>query len=312
MHLMISHAGALGEAAAQARQTLQLPNLTALLGRLAPAAEAGSDEYALNTPQERAQAALWGWPELADGTLPLAAAQAEADGIATEGLAWACLSPLHLSVGSDQVTALDPQALALTEAESRAFLDSLAWLFPAAEGWRHAWGAPTRWYVAHEDFAGLPSASLERVIHRNVDPWMPEARRLRTLQNELQMALHRHPLNDAREARGALLLNSVWISGTGRALPRAATPDLVLDERLRAPLLAEDWAGWAEAWTALDAGPLAALLGQARAGAPVVLTLVGERRARRFEPGPPRGALARLWQRVTAPGADVGAVLEAL
>ena len=312
MHLMISHAGALGEAAAQARQTLQLPNLAALLGRLAPVAQWGSDEYALDTPQERALAALWGWPGLADGTLPLAAAAAAADGIEVGTAAWALPTPLHLSVGSDQVTALAPAALALDEAESRAFLDSLAWLFPAAEGWRHAWGAPTRWYLSHEDFAGLASASLERVIHRNLDPWMPEARRLRTLQNELQMALHRHALNEAREARGALALNSVWISGAGRALPRPATPDLALDERLREPLLSEDWATWAEAWAALDAGPVAALLARARAGEPVALTLCGERLARRFEPQAPRGALSRLWQRLSAPQADVAAVLEAL
>ncbi|QPF72976.1 hypothetical protein G8A07_08575 [Roseateles sp. DAIF2] len=310
MHLMISHASTLGEACAQAQQTLALPRLAALLGLLAPAGQQGSDEYALQTPQEQAQAALWGWPA-ESAALPLAAAQAEADGIATEGRCWALLSPLHMSVGSDQVTALNPDALALDEAESRDFFESLAWLFPADEGWHRAWGAPTRWYVAHEDLAGLACASLERVINRNVDPWMPEARRLRTLQNELQMALHRHPLGEAREARGALALNSVWISGAGRALPRAVTPELRLDERLREPLLAEDWTAWAEAWVALDAGPVAELLARAQAGEDVGLTLCGERLARRYRPRP-AGGLTRLWQRIAAPRADVHKTLESL
>ncbi|HEX2012583.1 MAG TPA: hypothetical protein VJN44_16775 [Roseateles sp.] len=312
MHLMISHASALGEACAQARQTLALPRLAALLGLLAPEAGHGGDEYSLHTPEERALAALWGWDAAPPSTpLPLAAVQAQADGIEVGAAAWALLSPLHLSVGSDQITALDPQALRLDEAESRAFFASLAWLFPAEEGWRSAWGAPTRWYVAHDSLDGLAGASLERVINRNVDPWMPEARRLRTLQNELQMALHRHPLNEAREARGVLALNSVWISGTGRARPRAAAPELQVEVRLREPLLGEDWAAWCEAWMALDAGPVAELLRRAQAGAAVTLTLCGERRAQSYRPRSATG-LSRLWQRIAAPQADVAKALEAL
>ncbi|WP_349743406.1 hypothetical protein [Roseateles cavernae] len=309
MHLMIPHASALGEAGRHAAQTLALPRLAALLGRLAPDSSLGSDEYSPHTPLELALAAHWGWTDAP--ALPFAAAQAADDGIAVEAKAWALLTPLHLSVGSDQITAFNPQALKLDEAESRAFFESLAWLFPADEGWTLAWGAPTRWYVAHESLADLQSASLERVINRNVDPWMPEARRLRSLQNELQMLLHRHALNEAREARGALMLNSVWISGCGRARPRAPQPDLLIDARLREPLINEDWAAWAEAWAQLDAGPVLELLQRAEAGQPVGLTLCGERFARRYRPQA-RSGLGQLWHRFAAPKGDVLATLEAL
>ncbi len=309
MHLMIPHASALGEAGRHAAQTLALPRLAALLGRLAPDSSLGSDEYSPHTPLELALAAQWGWA--ADTPLPFAAAQAADDGIAVEAKAWALLTPLHLSVGSDQITAFNPQALKLDEAESRAFFESLAWLFPADEGWTMAWGAPTRWYVAHESLADLPSASLERVINRNVDPWMPEARRLRSLQNELQMLLHRHALNEAREARGALMLNSVWISGCGRDRPRRPQPDLFIDARLREPLINEDWAAWAEAWAQLDAGPLRELLQRAEAGQPVELTLCGERFARHYRPQA-RSGLSQLWHKLAAPKGDVLAALEGL
>jgi len=310
MHLMIPHASALGEAAVHAARELALPQLAALLGLLSPGTRLGSDEFDPNTALEQALAAAWGWQAEA-GTLPTAAALAEDDGIAAGTSAWALLTPLHLSVGSDQVTALHPRALALTEAESRAFFESLAWLFPAEEGWRRAWGATERWYVAHDELAGLASASLERVINRNVAPWMPEARRLRTLQNELQMALHRHPLNEAREARGALPLNAAWLSGCGRAQARAATPALRLHPELREPLLDEDWAAWREAWAALDAGPVAELLRRARAGEAVALTLCGERHAQHYAPRQ-RGGLDRLWSRIAPPRGDVAAALEAL
>jgi hypothetical protein len=308
MHLMIPHASALGEAGAHATQTLALPRLAVLLGRLDNDSTAGSDEYSPHTPLEQALAAQWGWT---GALLPFAAAQAADDGIAVGQQAWALLTPLHLSVGSDQVTAFNPQALKLDEAESRAFFDSLHGLFPADEGWTLAWGAPTRWYVAHDSLADLQGASLERVINRNLDPWMPEARRLRSLQNELQMLLHRHALNEAREARGELALNSVWISGCGRAQPRPPRPDLVIDSRLREPLINEDWAAWAEAWAQLDAGPLQQLLQRAEAGQPVELTLSGERLARHYRPKL-RSGLSQLWHKLAAPKGDVNAVLESL
>jgi len=127
------------------------------------------------------------------------------------------------------------------------------------------------------------------------------------------MLLHGQALNEAREARGALALNSVWISGCGRAGPgeRALPADLQVDERLRAPLLAGDWAAWAEAWTALDAGPLAELLRRARAGEPLRLSLCGERHARSYGPRP-AGGLRALWQRLSPPRADTARALEAL
>jgi hypothetical protein len=309
MHLLIPYASALDEACAPALQTLNLPHLACLLGRLQSLQSLGGDEFAALTPHELALARAWGWQ---DGEHAFAAAQAEDDGIATESLAWALLTPLHLSVTSDQVTALHPELLALDEAESRAFFAALAPLFPAEEGWRTVWAAPTRWYVAHDSLAGLTSASLERVVNRNVDPWMPEPRLLRRLQNEMQMLLHREPLNAARETRGAHELNSVWISGCGRARPRRRDAAPQIDERLREPLLAGDWAAWREAWQALDAGPVKALLECQRASEPVRLTLAGERRAQRFAPASAGSALGRLWQRLAAPRVDVPAVLEAL
>jgi hypothetical protein len=74
-------------------------------------------------------------------------------------------------------------------------------------------------------FDGLPTASLDRVIGRNIDRWLPDtapARLLRRLQNEVQMVLHTHALNDEREAaRPMPTVNSVWLSGCGR-LPDGA------------------------------------------------------------------------------------------
>jgi hypothetical protein len=115
------------------------------------------------------------------------------------------------------------------------------------------------------------------------------------------MLLHTHPINDAREARGALPVNSFWLSGTG-VLPPALgnTAEPTVDDRLRTPLLREDWAAWADAWHALDATLLRDLDARAAAGETLSLTLCGERRAQRFDSRPrsPWRRLTQSWRRV--------------
>ncbi|MBS0440513.1 MAG: hypothetical protein JSR38_01070 [Proteobacteria bacterium] len=309
MHLLVPFASALSEAGRHTIRGLFLPNLERLLGRLQPGERHGSDEYSLTPPHEASLAAARGWQGGA-GALPFAAHAAHADGIEVLDLAWGQLTPVHWHVGRDEILLTDPDALQLEEAESRALLEAVRELFES-EGFALAWGAPLRWYAAHESFAELPTAALDRVVGRNVDRWLPagrEARLLRRLQNEVQMLLYAHPINEAREARGALPVNSFWLSGCGRWQESLAEP-VQIDERLRAPLLGEDWAAWAEAWRALDAGPLATLAAAAERGEPVTLTLAGERFAQRFE-NASGSWWARLRRRYSHPSA--ADVLEAL
>ncbi|MEJ6001947.1 hypothetical protein [Paucibacter soli] len=308
MHLMIPYASAVSDEARHCLRELALPNLCALLGRLTPAPELlGEDEYSPHTPQELALARLRGLP--AGTSLPTAAWLREQTK-ARDAQAWALLTPLHLSVGTDQVTALGPRLLALDEAESRAFFAALAPLFPSDEGWACEFLAPDQWLIAHPSLDALPCASLERVLDRSVSHWMPEARALRLLQNEIQLMLHGLPLNEAREARGALPLNSVWISGCGVGRGQVLPAELQQEFGLREPLLTADWSAWMEAWRALDAGPLAALL-RASATQPLRLTLCGERHARSWAGTPARG-WRKLRQALLPPNADAALTLEAL
>lgn len=302
MHLMIPFASS---AAAQNRQGLQepsLPHLERLLALLAPTQRTEGDEYSLSTPHECALAAALGLAG-GDGQLPWAARAAAQDGIATGDLAWGLLSPLHWHVGPDHITMGDPQALQLDEAVSRELMEALRPLFEG-DGWVLVWGAPTRWYVAHESLAELPTASLDRVIGRNPDLWMPdrpEAATLRRLMSEVQMLLYQHPINETREAAGLPAVNSIWLSGCGMRQPERQ-PEPVVVDGLRTPALQDDWAAWAEAWHAIDAGPLHDLLLRARRGESVQLTLSGERHAQRYE-NSQRSWLAGLAARLRRPSA---------
>ncbi len=309
MHLMIPFASALSESAIHALRDLSLPRLERYLGTASEAATLGTDEYSLTPPHERALAEAFGW-HAADGSLPWAAHAAALDGIETGDAAWGLLTPAHWHVGREQVSLADPRELHLSPQESRQFLDAIGDLFES-EGWTLAFGAADRWYAAHDSLDGLACASLDRVIGRNVDLWLaghPQARLVRRLQNEVQMLLYTHPLNDAREARGELPVNSFWLSGCGRAQPMPASAEVRIADDLREPALAGDWAAWAEAWHRVDEGPVADLLRAAPAEA-ATLTLSGERHARRFQP------VARsAWQRLTRAwrGGEPHAILESL
>ena len=293
MHLIVAFAAPLSEEGRAALSSLATPTLEGLLGRWRKTGRDRADEDALAMPHERALAAALGLAG-ADGCLPWAARLAGADGIDVDQQAWGLLTPVHWRVGSDGVHLADPAALALSEADSRSLCDTVRPLFDG-EGYTLAWGAPLRWYAAHASLQGLATASIDRAVGRNIGAWLPrqpEAKRIRRLQNGVQMLLHDHPLNAAREAAGALAVNSFWLSGCGPAQPQGAS-DARLDERLRGPALQGDWAAWSEAWRALDADAIAPLQAAAARGEPVRLTLCGERNAVELAP-----RARAWWQRV--------------
>lgn len=291
MHLMIPHASALDEAARHAFSGLNLPHLAAQLGRLTATDTWGSDEFSPLPPHHVALAALRGQAQ------PSAAAWRLDAG---PELAWALMTPVHLAVGTDGVDVLPPAALDLSESDAARLVATLRELWPEGEGWQWRLLDATRWAIGHATaLDGLQAASIERAAGRPIEPWLPESRVLRRWQNEAQMLLHGHGLNEEREARGQHAVNSVWIGDIGRSNGRAT--DIQVDDRLTAPLLDGDLAGWAEAWQRLDAGPLAKELES--------LTLCGERFARRFT-AQPLSFMDRLKRRFQTP--DVAAVMEGL
>ena len=317
MHLLVPFASDRSEACRHVLHDLALPNLERLLALLSPAGRDEGDAGSFSPPHERALADAWGWRG-GDGLLPFAAHAAAGDGIATGELAWAVLTPSHWQLGRDDVTLLDPTLLGLAEAESRALFASTGELL-ASEGFAVAWGANDRWYAARDDLQALATASLDRVIGRNVDRWLrapaddagAETRAtlslLRRLQSEAQLVFHGHAVNEAREERGELTANSFWLSGCGRRQPADADRTPQVAAGLRAPLLHADWAAWAEAWRALDGADIARLLALARSGEPVTLTLCGERSAVRYALVP-----RSLWLRLRAKTEAAHDVLAAL
>lgn len=256
-----------------------------------------ADAHTLSPPHERALARALSLADssTADGLIPWAARDAALHLPASTGKAWAWITPCHWAMGREHATLTDPAALGLQEGESRSLLAAMQPYFVDDGITLHYVPAlgPARWLAEGELFRHLPTASLDRVLGRNVDPWLPKqdkndanstARKMKLLQNEMQMLLYTHALNDERAARRQLPVNSFWLSGTG-ALAAAYTPGEApaAPRSLAQAVFADDWAAYAQAWAALDANEIAALLARQRAGEAVRLTLCGERGATTFE-----------------------------
>lgn len=288
-----------------------LPNLERLLARLTPTEPDNGSEESLSPPHERAMARALGLGA-PDGQIPLAALQAAALGLdAAAGSAWAFVTPCHWQMASAHVDMSDPDTLQLAEPESRALMAAMQPYFEE-DGMALYYVAPTTWLARGDWFHGLATASLDRVAGRRVDDWMPradQARGLRRLQNEMQMLLYTHAVNDARTRHGLAPVNSFWASGSGAWSAPVPTVALTTPRGLAEAARREDPAAWSAAWQQIDATDGAALLKALDQQRPVRLTLCGERNAHTFDSRPLgwRGSLGRWLKPVR-----VTSVLEAL
>lgn len=314
-HLLIPFAGRGSPACRAALSTLRLPNLEALLARLTLADTDTEDESTRSPPHERALARALGIPA-ADGCIPWAALEARQAGIATaddhEG--WGLVALCHWQVGIDDVVLGDPSAIEIDAAESAALLAATQPFFEEDGIALHPSPVPGRWLARAPIFDGLATASIDRAVGCPISQWSPlgdSAQPLRRLQNEMQMLLYTQRVNDDRAARGVPPINSFWLSGTG-ALKEDATPTApapTVSEALRVAALRDDGVGWAEAWQALDAEAVAALLADCTRGTEVTLTLCGDRGAQRYT-GQQRG-FAR-WAKSLFDRTRAASVLESL
>lgn len=265
---------------AQSQRTQVLTDAEPAEGRLAT----------YTPPHERVLAHAQGW-SLADGCLPWAALAASAQGHDV-AVAWAFVTLCNWHVSNGQVTLGDPAHLQIDATTDHALFQSMQTFFAEDGIVLHPYREGL-WLAQSPLFENLPTASLDRVIGRNVDPWLVEHAVLRRLQNEMQMLLYTHVVNEAR----SLTINSFWVHGAG-ALPKATTssachvPHAPCVAALRTAALQQDWMGWLDAWQAVDAEVIQPLLKIAQP--PTQLVLCGDRVTHVY-----RAAAPNWWQRLT-------------
>ena len=306
MHTIVMTEAAQGGPTPKATQDLKglLERWNPLMTRLTPGWALSEQTESLHTLAERALGRLvLGRPLDAqdDGRLPLAA-WADVRAGHDQSAPCARLTPFHGLVGSDRITLLPAQELRLREDESHALFAAVQPLY-ASEGVALEWRGPLEWRVQHPSLRHLPCASLHRAEGDSVQRWqgctpLSAARLMRRLQNEAQMVLHEHPVNQRRAEAGALTVNSLWLDHAGAAGDLNGEPQ---GTRLRLALQTIHTCALTEANAAMQAWVDAALQPVAAPEAEHTLVLCGRHGAQAFTmrriPSGWRGAIERTLKR---------------
>ena len=158
----------------------------------------------------------------AQGSAPLAPYLLKAEGMEPGDAWWLRAEAVHLQVRREGLVPLMGTAVAMTTAEAAALHADLTEHFGAALPLVATPGGG--WYWPRTTPLGPnlppPSAATGRAL---APPPAGGILDWQKLQNEIQMLLHDHPVNRAREAAGQPAINSLWLWGEGRWAPPPLT-----------------------------------------------------------------------------------------
>jgi hypothetical protein len=205
LHLLIPDLFPPQDIAAEVCAGLQLPALEKLLAR-------GNVSASLAETLED-------WLCTAFGGQSVAPVRALSDGLEVGEAYWLCADPVNLQLQRAQILVL-PEAMPGKE-DADALCAALNAHF-AETGLRFFAPHPRRWYVQVETEPQMTTSPLRQVVWRDAKLYQPQgadALRWQRIVTEMQMLLYAHPLNQARAARGELIINSLWLWGGGRAMP---------------------------------------------------------------------------------------------
>lgn len=148
----------------------------------------------------------------ADSVAPV---RALADGLDVSEGFWLCADPAHLQLQQSQVV-LQPDVECSAE-EAAQLCESLNQYF-AQDGLTFFAPHAQRWYVCTKEKQDVSMTPLRSAAGRDVKSLLPQgvdARRWKSLANEMQMLLHNHPLNQSRMESGQKVINCLWLWGGG-------------------------------------------------------------------------------------------------
>ena len=125
--------------------------------------------------------------------------------------------PVFLKADRDSAKLVPATALGLETAEVDELLASIN-TFVKEDGLYFFRDNLDQWFVSGKSATDLESFPPSFLANRNTSAFMPEgpdSPYWRRLMTELQMLLHTHPVNQVREQRGLMPVNSVWFWGGG-------------------------------------------------------------------------------------------------
>lgn len=131
---------------------------------------------------------------------------------------WMYATPVNMQLGRDSYFLTDPATTVITAEERIALLESLNTHF-AGLGYAF-YQVDDVWFVGLDKNPDITTTPIALVNNQDISPHLPQgegALQWNKLQNEIQMLLFSHPVNQAREAQGEPVINSLWCYGLGAA-----------------------------------------------------------------------------------------------
>ena len=145
---------------------------------------------------------------------------------APEDACWIAADPVHLRFQQERLILADGATLGINADEAALVAEGMNRHFGDI-GRMHV-ATPERWYLhvaPNSPLAAFTPPPLSAVTGRSIERLLPEImpdRAVRALLNEIQTFLHAHPVNQRREDKGLLPINSLWLWGAGALPPRIA------------------------------------------------------------------------------------------
>lgn len=138
-------------------------------------------------------------------------------------------SPVTLVAGHDDVL-LAARVQQLERPEVATLIDRLNRHFDE-DGLRFFAPRPSSWYVRTARTPDLATTPLDVALGQSIRSHLPaggDGRTWQRWQNEIEMLLHDHPVNLAREAKSLPPLSGLWFWGGGRLSDTPCVADLIV------------------------------------------------------------------------------------
>ncbi|MDE3209105.1 MAG: hypothetical protein KGL58_09745, partial [Pseudomonadota bacterium] len=135
-----------------------------------------------------------------------------ADGINTTHGYWLRMDPVHLHLNRDQLILLDSQSFNIDPDEADQLVSTINQHFQDG-GIRILAPSSKRWYAHFDTEQNLVFHPKNRIIGQPVNLHLPSGEmgtHWKSILNDIQMLLFAHPVNEARETRGEMAINSIW------------------------------------------------------------------------------------------------------
>jgi hypothetical protein len=148
---------------------------------------------------------------------------------------WLHVQPMHFVAGLDRLTAVLLHGASDVARAELVELEPTLGAHLRTAGMQLVTTSHDGWLVRSERELDVQTTTPESAADSPLEDAMPRGRdapALRRLMTELQMLLHEHPVNVARQRRGLPEINAVWFHGAGeiRGLQRYALPQAFGDD----------------------------------------------------------------------------------